>query len=81
MSDDDAWFTPKLFGFGFGFPIAWQGWLLVLAYLVVVVTLVLALKERPIELIAALCLPTVALLVIGCRKTRGGCRWRWGRDD
>jgi hypothetical protein len=81
MSDEDPWFAPKLFGFGFGLPIAWQGWILVLAYVAAVASLVFAMKDRPVQLVAALCLPTIAFLVIGCRKTRGGCRWRWGRDD
>jgi hypothetical protein len=82
MSDDeDAWFAPKLFGFGFGVPIAWQGWVLGLGFLAVVGALVLALKNHPVQLIPALMLPIVAFAVIGCRKTRGGCRWHWGRED
>lgn len=79
--DDDAWFAPKLFGFGFGLPIAWQGWALMLCYLAVLAVLVLELRRHPLQLIAALVLPTIALLVIGCAKTRGGCHWRWGGNE
>jgi hypothetical protein len=79
MSDDEhAWFAPKLFGFGFGVPIARQGWALALGYLALVVALIFTLRDQPMELIAALVLPTFAFLVIGCTKTRGGCHWRWG---
>ena len=80
-NDEDAWFAPKLFGFGFGVPIAWQGWALGLGYLALVAALIFALRDHPLQLIAALVLPTVAFLVIGCAKTRGGCHWRWGGRD
>ena len=34
MSDDNsAWFQPKRFGYGAGWPIAWQGWALRGGYL------------------------------------------------
>ena len=81
MSEDGAWFAPKRFGFGPGLPISWQGWALTLAYVALVVGLCLALKDRPPQLIAALILPTAAFLVIGCRTTRGGCRWLRGEDE
>jgi len=79
--DDDAWFAPKQFGFGFGLPVAWQGWALMLCYFAVVAVLIFALRNHPVQLIVALILPTVALLVIGCGKTRGGCHWRWGAKN
>ena len=36
MNDDDRdiWFPAKRYGWGWGFPIAWQGWVVLLVYLV-----------------------------------------------
>ena len=50
-------------------------------YVATVTRLSLWLKDRPIEMIAALALPTVVLLVICAQTTRGGWRWRWGEKD
>ncbi len=81
MSDDDAWFAPKRFGYGPGLPVSWQGWTLTIAYVAVIIGVVHELRNRPSQLIAALALPTIAYLVISCRTTRGGCRWRFGKEE
>lgn len=80
MNDDQDWFAPKRFGIG-GIPISWQGWLLTFAFVAVMLALCLSLKDRPIQLIPALILPSMIFFVISCRKTRGGCRWRWGEEE
>ena len=33
MADRPEWFAPRRFGYGFGLPIAWQGWAVVLIYI------------------------------------------------
>jgi hypothetical protein len=81
MSDDSPWFRPKRFGFGPGLPITWQGWALTISYLAIAIGLSLGFRHRPSQLIAALALPTIAFVVISCRTTRGGCRWRFGEEE
>lgn len=82
MSDGPEWFAAKRYGFGAGPPISWQGWLLTIGYVVLVIGLGLMLKGRPpVQLIAAIILPTIAFIVICARTTRGGWRWRWGNKD
>lgn len=76
MSEDSDWFEPKRFGYGPGLPISWQGWALTIGTAAIVLGLCIALRSRPIQLVAALIPPIVAFTVIGCRTTRGGCRWR-----
>ena len=79
------WFAPKRFGYGAGWPIAWQGWALILAYIGLVAGLVrLAGGDRdlgplfaPVGVIAA----TIVLIVAARRHTRGEWRWRWGEQD
>ncbi|NHN83331.1 hypothetical protein GOB93_01580 [Acetobacter musti] len=71
------WFAPKRFGYGAGWPVAWQGWVSVLVYvaaLVVIIALVPGLKQS-----LAIFGVTVVFGWIASRRTEGGWRWRWGR--
>ena len=81
MNDRKIWFAPKRYGFGAGLPVAWQGWAMSIAY---VLLILLALHYlQPSD---ALFWITVAFLTTGFawvtwRTTRGGWRWRWGEKD
>jgi hypothetical protein len=80
--DDSEWFAPKRFGYGAGLPISWQGWALTIGYMVGVALLAIVLApKRPLIFFALLIPITVAFTTIAARTTRGGWRWRWGRDD
>jgi hypothetical protein len=81
MSDGPEWFAPKRYGYGSGMPLSWQGWAVTIGFVLVVTALSLWLSNRPAELVAAMILPTVGFMVICARTTRGGWRWRWGKDD
>jgi hypothetical protein len=81
MSDDPAWFAAKRYGMGPSVPISWQGWALTVAYAAIAILIVFGLKDRPLQMILALIIPSVAFLVISCWTTRGGCRWRWGEEE
>ena len=74
--DDKPWFAPMMFGVGAGFPIAWQGW-------VVLVAFVAGLAADACYLTGALrilgiCLVLGAFITIAALKTEGGWRWRSG---
>ncbi len=75
------WFAPKRYGLGAGWPIAWQGWAVLAAFLLVVgAAFWLFGPVNPLAL--TIVLPAVmAVLIIAARTTRGGWRWRWGRRD
>jgi hypothetical protein len=79
----EYWFKPRRFGYGVT-PITWQGWLVTVATLIVVVGSAMMVpqfadKTRwafiivPIDLLAI-----VALLIVSRLKTDGEWRWRWG---
>ena len=74
------WFEPKKYGYGAGLPITWQGWLLTIGYVAVIL---LATFLIPFSL--PLYLPFVftltgLFLLITSRTTRGGWRWRKGEN-
>lgn len=81
MSDGPEWFAPKRFGYGAGLPISWQGWAVLFGYILSVIAVVLLLRGRPLQLVAAAIPLTVAFLVISARTTKGGWRWRWGDEN
>ena len=81
MANGPEWFAPKRYGYGAGLPITWQGWAVMIGFVVLVIGIGLLFKDRPAALIAAIIPPTVALIIISSRTTRGGWRWRWGSDD
>ena len=79
----EYWFKPRQFGYGVT-PITWQGWLVTVATLIVVIGSAMMVplfadKTRwvfvivPIDLLAI-----VALLIVSRLKTDGEWRWRWG---
>ena len=81
MNDGPEWFAPKRYGYGSGPPISWQGWALILLFILILFALSRVLGNRPTALIAAIIPLTAIFLVICARTTRGGWRWRWGEKD
>ena len=75
------WFDSKRYGLGAGLPIAWQGWVLTLAYVAAVLGTAFAFAQKPL-IVLSIVLPLTALfLLIAARTTRGGWRWRWGEKE
>ena len=76
------WFAPKSHGVGSGLPIAWQGWLLMIAYFGVVVGAGLLLAERNPWIFGSVTFTATAIfLLITAKTTKGGWRWRWGNRE
>lgn len=68
------WFAPKVLGYGAGWPIAWQGWAVLVGFFAGL-ALCLAYLHGPARPLAIAVL--VCVLVVICAKTTdGGWRWR-----
>lgn len=74
--DKKPWFPVKRFGYGVGFPIAWQGWLVLALY---AATLLVAgsLLSTPAFVISAFPL-TAAVIYISYVRSDGEWRYRNG---
>lgn len=81
MSDGPEWFAPKRYGYGSGLPIAWQGWVALLAYLAIVIGASIRLAGAPIALLGIIVPATALFILVTAKTTKGGWRWRWGPDD
>ena len=81
MSNGPEWFSQKRYGYGAGLPIAWQGWVLTIGY-VAVILLTSFLIPLSLSLYLALVFTLTGLyLLIVSKTTRGGWRWRKGEKD
>ena len=75
--NDDAWFAPKMFGYGAGLPIRWQGWALLLGHIAVILLGVWLFKGNDTATAMWALVFAVFPLPLYAAKTRGGWRWRW----
>lgn len=85
IDEDGAWFAPKRYGLGIGCPVAWQGWLVMAAYVAALAGIGLIHKSshsgtRPASF-ALFLLVTGLFMVVVARRTRGGWKWRWGGKE
>ena len=77
----DFWFPAKRYGWGWGPPVRWQGWVALIAYVAAVV--VGAIRFPPNRNMPAF----LSVVVLGSLAFGLVCwwkgerpRWRWGRD-
>jgi hypothetical protein len=80
--DDRYWFPAKRYGWGWGVPRCWQGWAVLVGYLVLGVLGVRIFQLPRHALLFALyqAVITGALIII-CWQKGEPPRWRWGEDE
>ena len=76
------WFKAKLYGWGWD-PATWQGWVVLLIYVALVVLFAFTIDENspPREIAFTFILPTILLtatLIRICYKKGEKPRWQWG---
>lgn len=79
MERPQYWFAAKRYGWGWGRPLRWQGWVVLAAYLVLIVVglAVFGPMRRSLACVAYVTL--LSLLLVGvCWRTGEPPRWRWG---
>ena len=73
------WFPAKRYGWGWGPPTCWQGWLVVLLYALLVLAGCIAWPPPRDSVHFLLWMAFVtALLIAVCWRTGEPPRWRWG---
>lgn len=78
-SQASIWFPAKRYGWGWGFPVKWQGWLVLAIYIVLVLELVSRRSHMARgEFLLYLLVATAGLIAIYWLKGEKP-RWRWGR--
>ncbi len=76
MAKSKLWFAAKKYGYGW-YPNTWQGWFVLLGYLVIFAPAVMFVKQNPIFSFSIIFIDTIILLFI-CVKKGEKAKWRWG---
>ena len=78
----DYWFAVKRWGWGWGMPVRWQGWLVLFGYLgLIYAGIYFIAPSRSARVLAIYLIAITALLVvILVWKGQRPLRWRWGED-
>ena len=75
----EIWFPAKKYGFGWGLPIKWQGWVVLLAYvlLITIGSVILSDSSKAqIWLIPYILFLTILLILICWKKgEKAECKW------
>jgi hypothetical protein len=76
------WFPAKRYGWGWGFPSAWQGWAVFIVFIAVVSILPFLINPNdnmPGFLIA---MTAAAAILVGICYVKGEApKWRWGNEE
>jgi len=80
-SDRQYWFRAKRYGWGWGLPVTWQGWLVLAVFVALLIANTFAFppSQQP-GLYFGLTVVLVAALSVVCWLTGEPPRWRWGGD-
>ena len=75
------WFPAKRYGWGWGPPVAWQGWVVMIGWFALLLGGVLRIGLRAHPLLhAGFVTAMVLALVLVCYWKGEPPRWRWGDD-
>jgi hypothetical protein len=73
------WFPAKRYGWGWGLPIAWQGWVVMAIWFVIMICGASFLAGGHWFAYATFMLIMIAVLVGICYAKGESPRWRWGK--
>lgn len=75
------WFPAKRFGWGWGMPTAWQGWVVLIVFFCLVLAgAVVLLPGYGSGVFVAYCGALCLVLVAVCWVKGERPRWRWGKE-
>jgi len=73
------WFPAKRYGWGWGPPCAWQGWVVFAVWLAAVITGAILLAKQ-IGLFVGFVVVMSTIMIAICWAKGEPPRWRWGKD-
>jgi hypothetical protein len=83
MSDKPTfWFPVKQYGWGWGLPVRWQGWVVFASYLALMYAGIQYFRPQRnmAGLLVYLAILTVVLIAIVVAKGERPAGWRWGKQ-
>lgn len=78
-NEKEKWFPAKKYGWGWGFPITWQGWLFLLLWVLVLFAGIVFLMDQMNSFAFwSFNIVMVAILITVCWVKGEKPKWRWG---
>ena len=76
------WFPVKRYGWGWGLPVRWQGWVVFAGYAALLYGGIYYFKEQraALALLVYVTVLTAALVAVVAVKGEKPPRWRWGKQ-
>lgn len=83
MNDENRryWFPAKRYGWGWGFPTRWQGWIVMVVWTAGIIVGSLKIAPMNTTIFLGFMVIMVVVLIGICYATGEPPRWRWGEDD
>jgi hypothetical protein len=79
--DQHYWFPAKRYGWGWGIPATWQGWLVFVGFFVLLLAGVFLFPPQKMLAAYVAYIAVLSLLLVGICWLKGEPpRWRWGGD-
>lgn len=72
------WIPAKRYGWGWGTPTRWQGWVVMLAFIALMIANGILLAPHHLALFYAVTLISGGLLIAICYAKGEPPKWRWG---
>lgn len=77
LPKDKAWFAAKTYGWGWGLPLRWQGWVVIIGFIAAMIAGSPLVKISPAIYVAySIALGTI--LMVFCYWKGEKPEWRWG---
>lgn len=77
LPKDKAWFAAKTYGWGWGLPLRWQGWAVMILLLVALIAGAPLVKKGPAFYVVYCVALGIALIGV-CYWKGEKTEWRWG---
>ena len=80
MQNSKYWFPAKRYGWGWGLPISWQGWVVLMMFLVLILIGILVFKphQHTSTFLIYTAVITIGFVII-CYLKGEPPAWRWGK--
>lgn len=79
--DNNYWFRAKRYGWGWGLPITWQGWVVFVVWFAVLICAMRYFIPRRLAAFLIFTLVMTLVLLVICYQKGEPPRWRWGDRD
>ena len=77
---DKAWFPAKTYGWGWGLPLRWQGWIVMVSFIAALVAGAPIVENSP-AIYTAYCMMLAGVLICICYWKGEKPEWRWGSRE